>query len=80
MQAVLMATLGILLGGFLAIFFTQLDGSAACVNVAQSPGFVLIQGSGHALSSTECYSIPLEYVPDYLNNSMILRFNTTELQ
>ena len=53
--------------------------SAACVNVAQSPGFVLVQGSGHSLSSTECYSIPLEYVPDYLNNSMILRFNTSEL-
>ena len=72
MQAVLMATLGILLGGFLAIFFTPLNGSAACVNVAESPGFVLVQRSGHALSSTECYSIPLEYVPVYQNNSMIL--------
>ena len=79
MQTVLMATLCILLGGFLAVFFIPLDVSAACVNVAHSPGFVLIQGSGHSLSSTECYSIPLEYVPDYLNNSMILRFNTSEL-
>ena len=24
------------------------------------------------------YSIPLEYVPDYLNNSMVLQFNTSE--
>ena len=79
MQTVLMATLDILLGGLLAIFFTPLDGSAACVNVAQSPGFVLVHRNGHSLSSTECYSIPLEYVPDYLNNSMILEFNTSEL-
>ena len=79
MQAVRMAILELLLGGFLAIFFTPLNGSAACVNVAQSPGSVLVQGSGHSLSPTECYSIPLEYVPDYLNDSMVLRFNTSEL-
>ena len=75
----MLSTLGVVLCGLLVIFFTPLDGSAACVNVAQSPGFVLIRGSGHSLSSTECYSVPLEYVPDYLNNSTILRFNTSEL-
>ena len=74
-----MATLGLSLCGLLAIFFIPLDGSAACLNVAQSPGFVLVQRNGHTLSSAECYSIPLEYVPDYLNNSMILRFNTSEV-
>ena len=74
-----METPGILLCGFLVIFFTLLGGSAACVNVAQSPGFVLVQGNGHSLSSTDCYSIPLEYIPDYLNDSMVLQFNTSEL-
>ena len=75
----MLSTLGLVLCGLLAFFFTPLDGSAACVNVAQSPGFVLVHGNGHSLSSTECYSIPLEYVPDYLNDSTILRFNTSEL-
>ena len=75
----MLSTLGLVLLGLLAIFFTPLNGSAACVNVAQTPGFVLVQGNGHSLSSTDCYSIPLEYVPDYLNNSMVLQFNTSEL-
>ena len=65
--------------GILAILLTPLDGSAACAKVAQSPGVVLVQGNGHSFSSTDCYSIPLEYVPDYLDDSMILRFNTSEL-
>ena len=65
--------------GILAILLTLLDGSAACVNVAQSSSFVLVQGIRHSYSSTDCYSIPLEYIPDYLNDSMILRFNTSEL-
>ena len=74
------SNLGPALCGILAILLTQLDGSAImCVNVVQSPGFVLVHGSGHTLSSTECYSIPLEYVPDYLNNSMVLQFTASEL-
>ena len=72
-----MATLGLLLCGLLATI-APLNGSA-CVNVAHSPGFVLVQGSGHSFSSTDCFSIPLEYVPNYLNESMVLRFNTSEV-
>ena len=68
-----------ILCGILAILLTPLDGSAACAKLAQSPGVVLVQGNGHSFSSTDCYSIPLEYVPDYLDDSMILRFNTSEL-
>ena len=70
---------GLVLCGFLVIFSTPINGSTACVNVAKSPGVVLVQGNGYSLSSTDCYSIPLEYVPDYLNDSMVLRFNTSEL-
>ena len=72
-----MATLGLLLCGLLATI-APLNGFA-CVNVAHSPGFVLVQGRGHSFSSTDCFSIPLEYVPNYLNDSMVLRFNTSEL-
>ena len=55
--------------------------SAACINVTHSVSdFVVVQGNQSSLTSTECYSLPLEYVPDHLNDLMTVQFSTSELK
>ena len=67
----------------LAAFFNPVDVSAPCISVTHSTSdlvLVHVQGNESSQPSTKCYSLPLERISDYLNDSMTVQFSTSELE